>query len=89
MPATIVLQRVRDYSTWKKEYDAIKDLRFTSGSYADQVYRDTDDPNKVTIIMKWKSLTNAKKYYSSPDFIASMARGGVEGLPNIAYVTEG
>ena len=89
MPATIVQQRVRDYPTWKKEFDDIKDMRLASGAYADQVYRDEDDPYKVTFILKWNSLANAKKYFSSPELIGSMSRGGVEGQSNIAYVNEG
>ncbi len=89
MPATIVQQRVRDYSTWKREYDAIKDIRLSSGEISDQVYRDENDPNKITVIMKWNTLTNARKYFSSPELVAFMSRGGVEGMSNIAYVNEG
>jgi heme-degrading monooxygenase HmoA len=89
MPVTIAQQRVRDYSTWKIAYNEMKDLRFLNGALSDQVYRDEADPNIVTVIIKWNSLTNAKKYYNSPEMKAAMARGGVEGLFNIAYVNEG
>jgi heme-degrading monooxygenase HmoA len=89
MSVTIAQQRVRDYSTWKKAYDEMKDLRFLNGAFSDQVYRDDADPNIVTVIIKWNSLANAKKYYNSPEMKAAMSRGGVEGLSSIAYVNEG
>ncbi len=89
MSATISQHRVKDYSMWKKEFEATKDLRSANGAYGDQIYRDDSDPNTVMVIMKWNTLTNARKFFSSPEMKASWSRGGVEGLSTIVYLNEG
>jgi quinol monooxygenase YgiN len=88
MSATIVQHRVRDYATWKKAFDSVQQARDSSGAVLEHIYRDADDPNKLTVILKWKSLTNARKYMNSPEFKAAISKAGIEGQPSIAYLDE-
>ena len=84
----LVQHQVKDYAAWKKVYDSVKDLRTSNGELSDKIYRDADDPNKLTVVFEWDSLENAKKYASSPELKAAMERAGVEGKPSIYFLNE-
>ena len=84
---TIVQSKVRDYATWKKTFDSLKELRTSKGATTDHIYRDADDPNKVIAILKWSSTSNARKYYTSEEFKSALVKAGAEGT-TIAYLDE-
>jgi heme-degrading monooxygenase HmoA len=88
MASMLVQHQVKDYSAWKKVYDSVKDLRTSNGELSDKIYRDASDPNKLTIMFKWDSIENAKKYANSPELKAAMERAGVEGKPSIYFLKE-
>ncbi len=89
MLATIVHQRVKDYSMWKKEFDAMQSMRSAQGASNDQVFHDEGDSNDVTIILKWNSLENAKKFYNSPELMDAQRRVGLDRPTSISYLIEG
>lgn len=88
MASMLVQHQVKDYAAWKKVYDSVKDLRTSNGELSDKIYRDVNDPNKLTVIFKWDSIENAKKYANSPELKAAMERAGVEGKPSIYFLNE-
>jgi heme-degrading monooxygenase HmoA len=74
----LVQHQVKDYAEWKKAYDNLADVRSTNGELSEQIYRDASDPNKVTLVFKWDSLDNARRYAQSPELKAAMQNAGVE-----------
>jgi heme-degrading monooxygenase HmoA len=88
MASMLVQHQVKDYAQWKKVYDSVKDLRTSNGELTDQIYHDASDPNKLTILFKWDSMDNARKYANSPELKAAMEKAGVEGRPNIFFLNE-
>ncbi|MGE5124355.1 MAG: antibiotic biosynthesis monooxygenase [Acidobacteriaceae bacterium] len=88
MTATMVQTRVKDYTTWRKAFDSMQELRNSGGATTDRIYRDADDPNKVTVILRWKSLVNARNYLTSAEFKDALARAGVLGQSTIYYFDE-
>ena len=88
MASMLVQQRVKDFGEWKKAYDAMAAVRASKGGLADQIFRDSNDPNKITVILKWDSLENAQKYAQSPELKAAMEKAGVEGAPQIHFLNE-
>jgi heme-degrading monooxygenase HmoA len=88
MTATIFQAKVRDYSTWKKAFDSMQDIRTSKGAITDHIYRDADDPNKIIAILKWSSISNARSYFSSAEFKAALAKSGTEGQPILEYVKD-
>jgi quinol monooxygenase YgiN len=88
MATMLVQHSVKDYAAWKEVYDSVNDLRAANGELSDKIYRDTDDPNKLTVIFKWDSLANAQNYANSPELKAAMEKAGVEGRPNIHFLNE-
>jgi len=88
MASMLVQHQVKDYAEWKRVYDSVADLRSTNGELSDRIYRDESDPNKLTVMFKWDTLANARKYAQSPELKAAMEKAGVEGPPNISFLNE-
>jgi quinol monooxygenase YgiN len=88
MASMIVTHKVKDFSTFKKTFDSVIDLRKSNGEISDRIYRDASDPNELTLIFNWNSLANAQKYAHSPELKAAMDKAGVVGIPEIHFLNE-
>jgi quinol monooxygenase YgiN len=84
----LVKHTVKDFAVWKEVYDSVAELRATNGELSDHIYRDSINPNSLTIMFKWDSLENAQRYAQSPELKAAMEKAGVEGPPEITFLTE-
>ena len=88
MASMLIQHKVKGFAEWKKVYDSVSELRASNGELSDQIFRDESDPNSLTVIFKWNSLANAKKYAHSPELKAAMEKAGVEGRPTINFLNE-
>jgi quinol monooxygenase YgiN len=88
MASMLIQHTVKDYAEWRKVFDSAKELRTSNGELSYQIYRDSTDTNKLTIINKWNSLANAQKFAHSPELKAAMERAGVVGAPTIYFLNE-
>jgi quinol monooxygenase YgiN len=87
--ATMLIQhKIKDYAEWKKVFDSFAGLRTSSGELSSQIYRDSSDPNSLTILNKWNSTENAKKYAHSPGVKTAMEKAGVVGQPNVSFLND-
>jgi quinol monooxygenase YgiN len=86
--ALIVRHRVANWDSWKKVFDEMYDTRKAHGWLSAIVYRDATDPNVVTIVNRVKDLDGAKRYGASDAIRAAMAKGGVQGAPEVFFVDE-
>lgn len=84
----LVQHQVKDYAKWKAVYDSVYDLRKSNGELSDDIYRDADDPNNLTVVFKWDSLDRAKKYSQSSELKEAMQKAGVTGPPRISFLRE-
>ena len=88
MTSMLAQHNVKDYSGWKKVYDSQAGFRHSSGELSNQVFHDTGNPNKLTLLFKWDSLANAQKFAHSAELKAAMENAGVEGMPVITFLNE-
>ena len=88
MASMMVQHKVKDFAAWKTVFDSVAGFRKSSGELNDQIYHDAADPNRLTLIFKWDSLTNAEKFAHSPELRAAMEKAGVDGPPNISFLNE-
>ena len=88
MASILIQHTVKDFAAWKKVFDSALDMRTANGELSAQVYRDVNDPNKVTTINKWNSLANAQKFAHSPELKAAMEKAGVMGAPTVYFLNE-
>lgn len=88
MASMLIQHQVKDYAAWKKVFDSAIDLRKSNGEISAQVYRDGNDPNKITTINKWNTIANAQKFAHSPELKAAMEKAGVVGAPIVSFLNE-
>lgn len=88
MATMLVQHQVSDFAKWKAVYDSAVDLRKSNGELSDEIYRDADDPNSITLLFKWDSLERAKKYAQSPGLKEAMQKAGVTRPPKISFLNE-
>jgi hypothetical protein len=82
-----VRHTVVDYSKWRPFFDADESRRKSAGATGvNQVYRDANDPNTITLVMEWNSAVNAQKFLSDPALGEVMQKAGVIGMPAVAAI---
>lgn len=82
-----VRHTVADYATWRPYFDADESRRRAAGATGiNQVYRDSNDPNVVTLIMQWDNMVNAQKFYNDPMMRDVMQKAGVIGMPAVSAI---
>ncbi len=87
MQFVLIIHEVEDYALWKKIFDAAADLRREAGERWYQVLQDTQDPNKVVHFSSWVSLTDAQKFFESPELSKIRAAAGVKS-PEFIYLNQ-
>jgi hypothetical protein len=88
MAYMIVKHKVKDYNRWKPAFDAHATVRANGGSKGGRLFKSSDNPNELTIIWKWDTIENARKFASSPDLEKVMREAGVIGKPEIYFMEE-
>ena len=82
----LVRHSVADWEKWKPAYDDSNEFRKEAGSLGSQVFTDADNPNMVTVLLKWDSLENAQKFTSSDELKQKMMEAGVTSQPAIHFL---
>ncbi len=88
MASILITHKVKDFAEWKKVFESHAGLRTSSGELSVEIFRDASDPNRLTVINKWKSLESAQKFAQSPELKAAMEKAGVEGHPEVYFLNE-
>ena len=88
MAKLIVRHRVANFEAWKSVFDGMTALRKSHVWLGHTVVRDAADPNVVTIINHMRDLAGAKAYGGSAELRAAMAKGGIEGAPEVMFCEE-
>ena len=77
-----VRHTVADYGKWRPFFDADETRRRAAGATGvNQVYRDANDPNTITLVMEWDNAANAQKFVNDPALAEVMKKSGVIGMP--------
>jgi heme-degrading monooxygenase HmoA len=88
MVVLLMQQPVNDFAAWKEVFNSNAGLRKSYGGISSQVNQDISDPNAVTVVFKWDSLENARKFSGTFKLKAAQEKAGVEGQPSISFLTE-
>jgi hypothetical protein len=87
MRSIFVRHKVADYDAWKPGFDDHGRVRREYGLTDAGLYRSTDDPNDVTIVMTTDDVPRAQEFLASDDLRETMSRLGVVAAPDI-WITE-
>jgi len=75
---------VVDYEKWRRFFDADETRRRAAGATGvNQLYRDVDDPNTVTVVLEWDNAKNARRFMEDPAMREVMQQAGVVGMPAV------
>ena len=77
----LMIEKIKDWSTWKKEFDQNKQARIDAGLIDRALGYAVNDPNQVMIVFAITDMAKAKAFLQSQDLKDKMARAGVEGKP--------
>jgi hypothetical protein len=85
MARLVVKHRVANFESWKKAFDSMESVRKEHGWIGHTVLQDAGDPNLVMIVNHVRDLDGAKRYGGSQALRDGMAKGGVLGVPEVAF----
>jgi hypothetical protein len=86
MVRMFIRHSVRDYSKWRRAYNAFDKERRGMGVGKHAVYRAVSRPNDVTVSHDFASITKAKAFAASRRLREVMKGAGVSTKPVIWYV---
>ena len=83
----IVTHEVKEYTSWRKVYDADEPNRKMMGFKVLGVYRDAKSPNWVSIIGTFPNAGAVDAFMASPKLKEAMENAGVLGKPDVKVLT--
>ena len=83
MVTVILSHEVKNFSEWKKVFDADETNRQQAGVKTHGIYTAVDNPNLVSVINEIPSLEALNEMMSNPDMKAKMEAAGVIGMPEV------
>ena len=88
MAKVIVAHHVAAYGRWFPVFNEHAAVRRQHGATGHSIGRVVEDPNTVVIVNEFATLEGARAFSQDPSLPAAMARGGVEGAPQVWIVEE-
>ena len=83
MALVIVRHKVKDFTAWRKAFDAHADARGSAGFSNARLYRSADDPSEVVVLLDTSDIGKAKQFIGWRDLKEAMASAGVVGSPDV------
>ncbi|MBL0055337.1 MAG: hypothetical protein IPP31_03925 [Chitinophagaceae bacterium] len=81
----MIRHKVKDWATWKKEFDSHKQTRLDAGIVDRAVGFEVGNNKLVNIVAVVNDLKKAKAFFASKDLKDKMQAAGVESEPTIDY----
>ena len=88
MVKVIVQHHVADYDRWFPVFTEHEAVRRQHGATGHSISREVSDPNSVVIVNEFATLEGARAFSQDPSLPAAMARGGVDGAPQVWIASE-
>jgi len=88
MAFILVRQNVENYKKWKNTFNDAFEMRKEFGEKNNRVFRSSDKPNELFILLEWVSLPSARRFAKSKELHNCMKKAGVVGKPDILFLKE-
>lgn len=79
----VIGHAVKDYDTWRVGYEAHAPARTKAGVTMAEVFRDPEDRNKLTIVLRFRDIAGAKGFLADPGLKEAMQKAGVVSAPTM------
>ena len=88
MPVKYMLCRnkVADFATWKKVFDAHAEAQRQSGLHLQRLWRGLDNPNEVFMLFEVTDIDKARNFVASPKVPDAQCQSGVLEKPDIFFM---
>lgn len=86
MVYVLIRHKVEDYDKWKRVFDEQDATRKSGGCKGGRLFRNIDDQSEITIVFKWDTIENARKFTESEGLKRRMQKGGVVEKPDIFFL---
>ena len=87
MAHMIIRHKVADFSKWKPVYEDHRSAREAAGLKELHLWRNADDPNEVILLLDVSDVAKAKKFSGSSELKEKMQAAGVQGAPDIIFLS--
>ncbi len=84
----IVQHTVADYDVWKPGFDAHGTVRAAHGCTEHRVLRSIDNPNAITVELRFGSAAQVQGFLSDPSLKETMDKFGVTSAPVVSMLDE-
>ncbi len=84
----LVRHKVKDFSVWKRAFDAHLPKRIEAGLTERHLFRSASDANEVIILYEAKDLDRAREFTESADLRETMEKAGVIDKPDIYFLND-
>lgn len=88
MAYVIIRHKVQDYGRWKPLYDEHQSARKEHGVKYEQLFRNTEDPNDITLLFEVSDINKIREFMESDNLKDAMLRAGVIGMPESRFLEE-
>jgi len=87
MAHMLIRHRVTDFDRWKEAYDEHQAMRDEAGLTNVHLWRNENDPNEVVALFEASDVAKAKEFAGSADLKENMQAAGVQGPPDIMFLS--
>ena len=88
MITVLVTHEIKNYSDWRKVFDADEVNRSKAGFKSTGVFHSVDNPNMITIIGEVPNLEAINEFMANPELKVAMEKGGVIGVPDVKILNK-
>jgi len=88
MAHMLVRHKIADFNKWKSVYEEHRMAREAAGLKDLYLWRKEDDPNQVVLLFEVLDIAKAKEFSNSTDAKEKRLAAGVEGPPDIMFLSE-
>lgn len=89
MAYMLIRHKVADFGKWKPEYEDHRSAREAAGLKDLHLWRNENDSNDVLLLFEASDVAKAKEFAASSDLKEKMQAAGVQGPPEIVFLSEG
>ena len=84
----LIRHKVADFGKWKPVYEDHRFAREAAGLKDLHLWRNEGDPTEIIVLFEASDLAKAKEFIGSSDLKEKMQAAGVQGAPDIMFLSE-
>ena len=81
MVTALVRHKIKDMAQWQRVFEENLPALWASGCTGAKVLRAIDDPNDVTVVCEWPTMSQLQAFVTSQMDSKNAERGSVIGVP--------